>query len=145
MGVSFGVQRPYTVRPQSKPYETLGLRPKIAVFLTGMWAFPDLSGTRSLICLHIENVLDIRLNISERQCVTPNALSGRSGQSWYLKSSGNGVLRHPNLWNMPTLETPGRQSFQALTIMLLAFLSQALGLLETSMGPYDGDDCSLQG
>ena len=24
-------------------------------------------------------------------------------------------------------------------------LSQALGLMETSMGPYDGDDCSLQG
>ena len=45
---------------------------------------------------------------------------------------------------MPAVETPGRQSFQALTIMLLAFLSQALGLLKTSMGPYDGDDCSLQ-
>ena len=29
-------------------------------------------------------------------------------------------------------------------MMLLAFLSQALGLLETSLGPYDGDDCGLQ-
>ena len=82
MGVSFGVQRPYTVRPQSNPYETLGLRPKIALFLTGMWAFPDLSGTRSLICLHIWNVLDIRLNMSKRRSVTPNALTRRSGQSW---------------------------------------------------------------
>ena len=27
--------------------------------------------------------------------------------------------------------------------MLLAFLSWALGLLKASMGPYDGDDCSL--
>ena len=45
---------------------------------------------------------------------------------------------------MPTLETPGRQSFQALIMMLIAILSQALGLLNTSMGPYDGDDCRLQ-
>ena len=30
-------------------------------------------------------------------------------------------------------------------MMLLALLSQALGLLETSMGLSDGDDCSLQG
>ena len=51
---------------------------------------------------------------------------------------------HPNIWNMPTLETPGRQSIQALFMLLLAFLSQALGLLEKSMGPYDKDDCSLQ-
>ena len=80
MDVSFGVQRTSTVRPQSKPYEMLGLRPEIAVFLSGMWAFPDLSGTCSLICLHIWNVLDIRLNISERQSVTPNALTRRSGQ-----------------------------------------------------------------
>ena len=29
-------------------------------------------------------------------------------------------------------------------VILLAALSQALGLLETSMGAYDGDDCSLQ-
>ena len=29
--------------------------------------------------------------------------------------------------------------------MLLAFLSQALGLLNTSTAPYDGDGCSLQG
>ena len=28
--------------------------------------------------------------------------------------------------------------------MLLAFLGQALGLLEMSLGPYDGDDYSLQ-
>ena len=38
----------------------------------------------------------------------------------------------------------GRQSFQALIMMLLAFLSQALGLLKTSMGPHDEDDSSLQ-
>ena len=30
-------------------------------------------------------------------------------------------------------------------MLLLAVLSQALGLLEISMGAYDGDDCSLQG
>ena len=42
------------------------------------------------------------------------------------------------------LETPSRQSFQALTIMLLSVLSQALGLLKTCTCPYDGDDCSLQ-
>ena len=30
-------------------------------------------------------------------------------------------------------------------MMLLALLSWALGLLKRSMGPYDGDDCSLQG
>ena len=41
---------------------------------------------------------------------------------------------------MPTLETPGR-SVEVLIMMLLGFLSQALGLLKTSMGPYDGDDC----
>ena len=41
---------------------------------------------------------------------------------------------------MPTLGTPGRQSIQALFMLLLAFLSQAPGLLETSIGPYDGDD-----
>ena len=114
------------------------------MFLDDRWALPDPSGTRSLFCLHIWEVLDIRLNICERYCVTPKALGGRSGQSWQLKSCGIGVLRQPNLWNMPTLETPGRQSSQALTIMLLAFLSQALRLLKTSMGPYDGDDCSLQ-
>ena len=45
---------------------------------------------------------------------------------------------------MPTLGTPCRQSIQALFMMLLAFLSWALGLLKTSMGPYDGDNCSLQ-
>ena len=138
MGVSFGVQRPYTVRLHSKSYETLCFRPKIAVFLGDRWALPDPSGTCSLICLHIWKVQDIRLNICERYCVTPNALSGRSGQSWQLKSSGVGVFRHPNLWNMPTLGTPGRQSIQALFMLLLAFLSQALGLLETSMGLYDG-------
>ena len=144
MGVSFGVQRPYTVRPQSSSYETPCFRPKTAVYLGDRWALPDPSSTRSLICLHIWEVLDIRLNICERYCMTPNALSWRSGQSWQLKSSGIGVSRQPNLWNMPTLKTPGRQSFQALTIMLLAFLSQDLGLLKTSTGPYDGNDCSLQ-
>ena len=144
MGVSFGVQRPYTVRPQSHSYETPCFGPKIAVFSGDKWALPDPSGTHSLICLPIWRVLDIRFNICERYCVTPNALSGRSGQSWQLKSSGIGVSRQPNLWNMPSLETPGRQSFRALTIMLLAFLSQALGLLKTSMGPYDGYDCGLQ-
>ena len=103
------------------------------------WALPDLSGTRSLIFLHNWKVLDIRPNICERQCVTPNALSGMSGQSWQLKSSGNGVFRHPNIWNMPTLRTPGRQSIQALFMLMLAFLSQAIGLSATSMGPYDGE------
>ena len=44
---------PYTVPPRSNPYKTLDLRPKIAVCLTGMWAFPDLSGTCSLIRLHV--------------------------------------------------------------------------------------------
>ena len=135
MGDSFGVQRHYMVRPRSRPYETLGLRPKIAVFLGDRWALPDLPGIRSLICLHIWKVLGIRPDICERQCATPNALSGRSGQSWYFKSSENGVLRHPNLWNMPTLETPGRQSIQALFMLLLALLSWALALLKTSMGP----------
>ena len=75
--------------------------------------------------------------------MTLNALSGKSGQIWQLKSSGIGVFRHPNL--LPTLGTPRRQSIQTLFMLLLAFLSQALGLLETSMGPYDGYDCSLQG
>ena len=51
-----------------------------------------------------------------------------SGQSWQLKSSGNGVFRQPNWWNMPTLGRPGRQSIQTLFMLLLAFLSQALGL-----------------
>ena len=144
MGVPFEVRRPYMVRPQSNSYETTCFRPKIALFLGDRWALPDPSGTCSLICLHIWKVLGIRPDICERPCVTPNALSGRSSQIWHLKSSGNGVLRHSNLWTRPTLEAPGRQSIQALFTLLLAFLSQALGLLETSMGPYDRDDCSLQ-
>ena len=128
----------------SKSFKTLCFRPNIALFLGDRWELPDPSGTLSLICLHIWKVLDIRLNICERYCVTPNVLSGRSGQSWQLKSSGNGVFRHLNLWNMPTLGTTGRQNIQALFVLLLAFLSQALGLLKTSMGSYDGDDCGLQ-
>ena len=36
------------------------------------------------------------------------------------------------------------ESIQTLFMLLLALLSQALGLLKTSMGPYDGDDCRLQ-
>ena len=144
MGGAIGVQRPYAARPQSNSYETLCFRPRIAVFLGDSGALSDPSGTLGLTCLHVWKVLDIRLNICERRCVTPNALSGRPGQSWQLKSSGNGVFRHPNLWNMPTLGRPGRQSFQALFMLLLAFLSQALMLLKSSMGPYDGNDCSLQ-
>ena len=50
--------------------------PKIAVFLADRWALPDLSGTRSLICLQIWKFPDIRLNLCERQCVTPNARVG---------------------------------------------------------------------
>ena len=123
MGVSFGVQGPYMVRPQSEYHKSLCLRPRSAAFLTDGWALPDLTGTCSLICLHVWKVLDIRHDIHERQNVTPNPLSRRSGQSWWLKSSGNGVFWHPNLWNMPTLGTPGRQSIQALFMMLLAFLS----------------------
>ena len=110
------------------------------MFFGDRWALLDPSGTRSLISLHIWKVQDIRLNMCERYCVTPIALSGRSGQSWQSESSGLGVFRHPNLSNMPTLGAPSRQSIQALFMLLLAFLSQALGLLETSIGPYDGDD-----
>ena len=44
----------------------LCLRPKIAVCLGDRWALPDSSGTRSLNCLHVWKVLDIRLNICER-------------------------------------------------------------------------------
>ena len=29
-------------------------------------------------------------------------------------------------------------------MVLLAILSQTQGLLETSLSPYDGDECSLQ-
>ena len=135
---------PLYITVTSKSYETPCFRPKIAVFLGNRWALRDPSGTLSLICLHIRKVLDIRPNICERYFVTPNALSGRSDQTCQVKSSGNGVFRDPNLWKMPNLGTPGRQSMQALFMLLLAFLSQALGLLETSMGPCDGDDCGLQ-
>ena len=46
---------------------------------------------------------------------------------------------------MPILGTPGRQSIQALFMMLLAFLSQALELLEPCMDPYDGDEiCKVE-
>ena len=143
MGVSFGVQRPYTIRPQTNSYETLYFRPNIAVF----WVIGGhclIRHSQPDLLAYLESpghrCHEIRLNICERYCVTPNTLNGRSGQSWQLKSSGIGVSRQPNLWNMPTLqsvqlETPSRQSFQVLTIMLLAFLSQALGLLKTSMGP----------
>ena len=55
-----------------------------------------------------------------------------------------GGLWATKLTEMQTLETLGRQSFQALIVMLLAFLSQVLGLLQASMGPCDGDDCSMQ-
>ena len=75
MGVSFGVQRSYTVRPQIKFYTMLCFRPKIAVIFGDRWAVPDPSGTCSLICLHVWKVLDIRLNICEGYCVTQHALS----------------------------------------------------------------------
>ena len=39
--------------------ETLCSRPKIAVFLSELWALPDPSGTHDLMCLHIWKVLDI--------------------------------------------------------------------------------------
>ena len=51
MGVPFGVQHPYTVRPQSDSYETLYFRPRIAVIMGDRWALSGPSGTRSLILL----------------------------------------------------------------------------------------------
>lgn len=133
IGTSFGFSAP--VRYDHKePYQTLCFTPKIAAFLSDRWALPDLSGTPILNCMHIWNVLEIRLAICKRLCVTPNALSRSFGHNWRSYSSGTGVFRHPNLWNMPSLGTPCRQSIQALFMTLLGVLSQALGLLETSLG-----------
>ena len=53
---------------------------EIAVFLSEGWAWTNPSGTCSLNCLHIWTVLDIRPNICEPRCVSPDALSRRSGQ-----------------------------------------------------------------
>ena len=77
------------------------------MFLGDRWALSDPSGTRSLICLHIWKVQDIRLNICEQYCVTPHALNGRSGQNRQLKSSGIRVFSHPNVWNTDRLTIDG--------------------------------------
>ena len=45
-----------------------------------------------------------------------------------------GSLGTQILLNMPTSETPGRQSIQTLFMLLLAFLSQALGLDPRAVG-----------
>lgn len=78
-------------------------------------------------CLHIGRVLYFRLDICERICVTPNALSRRSGQIWWSKIRGDVVLWHPILWKMTILEKPSRLRFEASFMMSLNFLSQALG------------------
>ena len=95
MDVSTGVQRPYAV--WRKPYETGCFRPKIAVFLSEGWAWTNPSGTCSLNCLHMWTVLDIRHNICERRCVSPDALSRRSGQSYWWEKQWKWGIWAPEL------------------------------------------------